>query len=298
MTPLATTISRNTPLFEVTDPANKYVPRYSVISPLGGVDTRMGHRDPAILARLKHRDDTLMPAWQAWLAAHGPLALSPLAQTGLIEGDDLHYRTTSASQALGAALAQYQGGAWIDAIAQTPTYFLTLWMAACAMILNATSDQSCPTAVIKVGGNGESFGVSLAQDPTRWIAVPATPPVGARMPGKENEAACPAIGDSAVIDIAGFGAQGLAWAAEAREAFANAKVLPADYAGVSSQVGIVELAGFIEGRIGGVDAQKVATCGKAPLIALAMLDVEGQQGLLGRGLYRTDPTLFERALLS
>ena len=298
VTPLAATVSSSTPLFEVVDPGFNGAPQYSIVSPIGGADTRMGHRDSTVLARLANRDKHLLPAWQAWLATNGPLPIWPLADAGLEDGDDLHYRTTSASKFLGAALAQQASGDWITAIGQTPTYFLTLWMAACAMLLKASDDRSCPTAVVKAGGNGESFGVSLAKNPNHWFAVPATPPVGAKIPGASNASTCPAIGDSAVIDIAGFGAQGLCWASEAREAFANADVLPSDYAEIASQVGIAELAGLTKTRLTGVDAQNVAATGSTPLIALAMLDAQGQQGLLGRGLYRTDRILFEKSLLS
>lgn len=298
VTPLAATVSQNTPLFEVTDPNQQLVSRFSVVSPVRGADTRMGHRDSELPARLKARDEHIAPAWQDWLAANGPLSLWPIGATGLAGGDDLHYRTTSASEALGLALAQAGGGDWTGAISETPTYFLTLWMATCAMLLDASGRGPCETAVVRVGGNGESFGIALAQNISQWVSGTATPPLGVRMAGAENAAACPAIGDSAVIDIAGFGAQGLQWAAEARKAFSGAGVLPADYADIASSIGVAKLPGQASTRWTGVDAQKVLAQDSTPLIALAILASDGRQGLLGRGIYRTERSVFEKALMT
>lgn len=166
------------------------------------------------------------------------------------------------------------------------------------MLLGASGKGRCPTAVVRAGGNGESFGLTLAKNGQQWISMPATPPVGARMPGAEDASACPAIGDSAVVDIAGFGAQGLQWADEAREAFGGAGVLPTDFVDIPKSVGLTTWAHDTGGRRLGIDAQAVLDCKVTPLIALAILERTGQQGLLGRGLYRTEISLFEKALVA
>lgn len=296
LAPLAATIAQTTPLFEVIDPEYVLSSRYSVVSPVRGADTRMGNRDPGLAERLVVRDRDVAPAWQHWLTKNGPLPLLPIARAGLAGGDDLHYRTTSASLALADVLTPSGANDWSIAIGATPTYFLTLWMAACALLLDALAGQSAETAVVRAGGNGERFGLSLARNASHWTSMPATPPCGKRLPGVESVPACPAIGDSAVIDMAGFGGQGLQWAAEARDTFFSSGVLPADFADIPARIALGESGTFAQGRAFGVDAQKVVDTDASPLVALAILDQAGERGLLGRGVFRPEPDLFAKAL--
>lgn len=306
VTPLAAAVSENTPLFEVADLSDASMPStYSLVSPVLGIDTRMGNRAQSVLDCLASRDQVIAAGWNHWLSKHGPLDLWSIAMAGMADGDDLHFRTATASSTLGQVLATKDTDQWIDNVARTPTYFLTLWMAAGALMLNTASQVSADTKsgftnqlICRAGGNGEQFGISLATNPTRWICVTADAPTGPRFAGSENFPACGAIGDSAVIDMAGFGAQRLAYASEAREAFASAGVLPADYAAVADKICALVHRGLTPARPLLVDGQRIQSQKITPLIALAMLEATGQHGLLGRGLYRPPLTLFDAALSS
>ncbi len=296
VTPLAAVVAPSTPLFVVADADTVLPASFAPVSPVLGLDTRMGSRDPAVLASLQRRDRELTPAWQAHLAAHGPLALWPLARAGMAAGDDLHFGTSGASSALAEHLQQAGAQDWADAIGRTPVYFLTLWMAACALLLKAVPGDGPNSVVVRAGGNGEQFGVSLARAPARWSSVAAGAPAGPRLPGKESILACGAIGDSAVIDMLGFGAQRLAHAPVAREAFESAGVLPNDYAGVVDQLRAAPGAESASMQPVPLDAQRVAASQVTPLVALAMLGADGKTGLLGRGLYRPPVDVFAQAL--
>lgn len=289
--PLACVVSAGTPLFAVGDGHGSIV--HAPVSAVRGTDTRMGSRDAGLAHRLSARDRCLAPAWQAVLAAHGPLDLLPLAARGLAGGDDLHARTAAANAALVVWLRQQGVGELADDVQATPLFFLTLWMAACALMLRAAEGGEQPSLVTRAGGNGEHFGIALAGAPSAWVCVDATPPSGRRLAAAlQDQALCGAIGDSAVVDMLGCGGQALGGAPEPLQAFEG--VLPEDHADLADRL----LCGFhpLLGRRVALDARRVVAQQAAPLVALAMLAADGRSGLAGRGLYRPPIALFERAL--
>jgi hypothetical protein len=287
--PLAFTVASDTPLFVVDDGHDNTV--CAPVSTVRGADTRMGQRDPALAERLRRRDTDTAPRWQHLLAAHGPLPLLPLAAAGLADGDDLHSRTAAATAAL-AAWVQAQGDEALAAdIAATPLFFLTLWMAASAMLLRSAGACGRPSWLSRAGGNGERFGITLAGAPGTWTCVDATPPLGRIA---STWPLCGAIGDSAVIDLCGFGGLALAAAPEPLSAFAG--FLPPDHATLAGRLLGASHAGL--GRRVVVDAQRVVEAQATPLIALAMLAADGRHGFAGRGLYRPPLALFAEALRS
>lgn len=293
VTPLAAVISPSTSLVKVSDTAQCNSPCcWSLLSSGLGPQLRFGSRNPAILQRMAWRDEHLAPVLRDVLQ-QSPIALSPLAIVGLRSGDDLHSRTTFATAALLEALSPSLEVADVQAmLATTPLFFLTLWMAACYLMLDATrSNDSWPDTklVLALAGNGIDAGVRLADAPEVWITAPAHVPQGPRITAT-TVSASPMLGDSGVIDAAGFGAQ--AWF-HAREAASDMRGwLPG-----SSERKPLWLVGshpdFIEFGLGcAIDAAQVCSNQSTPCVAIAMLDAGGEQGLLGRGVCLTDPALF------
>ncbi|MHB0920105.1 MAG: oxamate carbamoyltransferase subunit AllG family protein [Thiomonas delicata] len=244
VTPLAAVISLRSVLVEVVDLASdlsKPARAWSLLSSGAGPQLRFGVGDRAILARMAWRDGTL-------------------AETGLRRGDDRHARTTAAQLALHACLqARLDAGVWtganaerrgmIEMLATSPLFFLTLWMAACHLLLVAAAGPNDLGSPLEVGmaGNGEQMGIRLAGRPGEWFVASAASPAGPRLDPAGSAEAAPFLGDSGVIDAMGFGGQALARAPEL--------------------------------------AAVVASNGLAPLVTVAMPDVAGGRGLLGRGLY-------------
>jgi len=296
VTPLAAVVASGTPMLGVADAAKPgAAPLWAPLSPLGGPDTRFGHRDPAIGPRLQERDTMLAPALDRLLDTTGPIALWPLAEAGLAAGDDLHSRTAGANAALAAELAR-RGLAQplVDGLVATPLFFLTLWMAACAAILRRAEGGDRPTLVTRGGGNGERFGIGLAGRPGHWVSIAAPPPAGWRLPSAPaNAAVLGAIGDSAVIDLLGFGGQRLALAPEPLSVLGPA--LPPDHAETARHLLQVPLPRLSPPWSIGLDAADVVAHDRGPLVALAMVAADGRQGLLGRGVVQLPPTLFADA---
>jgi hypothetical protein len=288
--PLAHLVSATTPLLEVGDglAASTFAP----LSTVRGTDVRMGCREPTLLARLAERDQRIAPALARVLLQQGRLPLLPLAVQGLGGGDDLHSRTVEANAALAQWLLAAGDPALAADVADTPLFFLTLWMAACAFMLRCAEPATdLPTLVTRAGGNGESFGICCAGQPGLWSMAVAQAPSGHLLStASVHMQVCPAIGDSAVIDVLGLGAQTLATAPEPLQAFAD--FLPPGYAGLAEQL-MAKMHPVLERRVG-LDARRVLAQASTPLVALAMLAADGQGGLLGRGLYRPPAAVFAR----
>jgi hypothetical protein len=302
--PLAAVISPRTMLVEVADLNSTGAPRraWSLLGSGAGPQIRFGSRDPAILLRMAWRDGPLAENLAAALSS--PIELLELADAGLAGGDDLHACTTAASARLRERLLPYLGdgsdGAVAAMLAGTPLFFLTLWMAACHLMLDAAADggrDSASTLVVAFAGNGERIGIRLAGQPSKWFAAPATPPAGPRLNPALDADASPVIGDSGAIDALGFGGQALSFAPEINAALQQ--WLPVAWADTPSLLMLGEHAAFrYPGLRIGLDAALVAQCQSPPVVAIAMIDAAGQRGLLGRGVFIAPVDLFVQASAS
>lgn len=292
--PLAAIASARTSLVEVSDASGLSARSWSLLASGAGPQLRFGTRDPAVLPRLVWRDGELAQTLASALTE--PIDLFAAARAGLEGGDDLHASTTTATAALLARLAprlpKDAAGRRVSAVVEkTPLFFLTLWMAACRAMLGAAEGVDNATIVTALGANGESVGLRLAGEPTRWITITAAPPAGPRLNADLTAAVSPAVGDSAVIDMAGFGGQRLHAAPEMRALFA--RWLPEDHARLNDRLFEREHPVFASlGLRVGLDARRVIQAGLTPLVAIAMLAADGRTGLLGRGLYRPPVELF------
>lgn len=293
-TPLFAVISARTPLFEVRDEAGGPSLSYAPVGAVRGVDTRMGARDPGLIGRLRHRDSEIAPDLQRMLDQAGPIALWPLAIEGLALGDDLHSRTTGANDALAALIRAKGHGALADDISATPLFFLTLWMAAAQLVLRAAEGGDLPGIVTRAGGNGEQFGIALAQDPDTWITCAAGPPQGPRLPHLTTDVAVSgAAGDSALIDFLGFGGQRLAHAPEPFNALKPFLPLPQVPHSRDLLLGTQPI--LPDAWPLGIDAGRLGAIGLSPIVMLAMVAEDGLTGLVGRGVYQPPPSLFGAA---
>lgn len=295
VTPLAAVISPRASLVEVTDANDPAHRAWSLLGSGAGPQIRFGTRNHAVLERLRWRDEILAPALAARLA-RVPVDLIPLARLGLDHGDDLHARTTSASAALQEQLALHASDASIDdMLARTPLFFLTLWMAACHLMMSAAARSADPatTLVFALAGNGHEVGIRLAGRPSTWFSMPANAPEGPRIDPAVNALAAALTGDSGVIDAAGFGAQALTLAPEPADAFAP--WLPVAWEMDQARLYAGTHPDFHQLHCG-LDAARVVAEQSAPLAAIAMIGADGLAGLLGRGLYAAPVGLFATAL--
>jgi hypothetical protein len=183
VTPLAAVVSPSATLVEVADLAAPAHRAWSLLGSGAGPQIRFGSRNPAVLARLEWRD-TVLARELAAVLEHGSLDLLEVAAEGIAGGDDLHARTTAATAALRARIAPLLREPSVAAmLADTPLFFLTLWMAACHLMMSAAVEPAAATSAAPV--------TSAAPATAAAPATPAAPATAAAAP-TQAAAATPA----------------------------------------------------------------------------------------------------------
>jgi len=188
------------------------------------------------------------------LVRRDPVAIADIVRAGIAAGDECHARTSAANEALVAKLYGL-GTECAAGLRANPAFVLPILMAAAAAAMRASRSD-----IEAIGGNGVDFGVRR-RGGKAWRQLSAEAPRGTRLAGLDAVDALAAIGDSAVIDFCGLGAQ----------------------------VGTRDL---IDPHSGIIDPGRVTSSTRAPLINLAILDRAGALGLIGRGFYSPPVSLF------
>lgn len=280
--PLAFVAGPSTGVLRVTD-ANGDSAALAAINdgpPQGAL--RFGRPADDTVARLQQVNGVVADALGKILR-NEPVPLLPIASAALRDGDDLHGQVAASSDAILQILAErLGGGAAAEPVAAANQFFLNVWMASCALMLKAGAGITDSRLIVAAAGNGRDFGIKLAEAPDRWLTCPAATPRGSLLSADLADATpLPAIGDSAVIDACGFGAQALGFCPDLRNAFGGAisdgvaeapgRLLRAVHSGF----------GDLEIRVG-LDIDSI---GGSPFCAnLAMIDADGKHGLIGRGI--------------
>jgi hypothetical protein len=316
VTPLAATISPKTSLLCVKDAKSTLPACFAPLASGPGADIRFGTNNPGVLSTLTLRDTLLTRAMMAVLKM--PIELFDFALLGLQGGDELHSSTTAATQALSqeihtrlkqSSFALDQTLVVEELIKSNPGFFLTPWMAACKLML--TSIEAIPfcSFITRLGGNGQSMGLSTSQAPMQWLCQASTAPKGTRFVHAHPTVAIEAaVGDSCVIDAMGFGGQLINASPTVIQSLQP--FCPQDYATRSKKIMAMDHDHFNGSILGptevaedmketkvrcGLDVLRIVELHCNPLINLAMLANDGVSGLLGRGVYELDPVLSAQA---
>jgi len=298
VTPLATVVSASMPLHRVRD---RNYPGNLAYAPLNGgmrAPMRLGLRSTAVLDHLRW----LNGSWAELLAGalDEPIPLLPIAAEALSRGDDCHGRTPAGTEILMARIGRGIAETDLDDDARdfrdnSPPLFLNPWMAASKCLMFAGDGIADSSFVTAAGGNGVDMGIQVAGLPGQWFRVPASPPQGRFDVELPAARALPAIGDSAVVEMLGLGAMALQFSPAQEKNFAE--FLPKDYRERASSL----LCGAHPGLGGlecplGLSARAASAAGKGPLIGLGILDIAGEKGRLGGGIYDVPPAVFDAAV--
>ena len=293
------------PLADVLSPSmwvqvvhDAHAPHNWCCSPLNGGmahPLRVGIFNPDVVSQLRWLADTFAPALSSALAE--PVALIELADQGLRAGDDGHGNTAAMTRALADLLSTRLGRATgrtcLGYLEQSPGFFLNLWMAACRCMLAAASGTPGAGIVTAAGGNGQTFGIQVAGLPGRWLSLPAAAPVIPRGTPEQAAASLGAIGDSALVDLLGFGA--MITLAIPREPAAFVTMWPEEADAPAALLGDAHPAfAHTHPRLT-VNTLRAAASRHQPLVSLGVLDKAGQAGRLGGGFYRVPIALFDQA---
>ncbi|MCG7205095.1 DUF1116 domain-containing protein [Streptomyces arenae] len=270
--------------------------RYAVVNEGQAHALRLGTSDAGIPEH--HR--WLNGAFTDWLTdaltAAGPVDLLPVLGAARDEGDDCHSRTVTGSRLLTEHLTSAAASTPADIAAfldGAPAFALNLWMAAAALSLSAADNTSGSSLITRAGGNGRRFGIQIAGLPGQWFTVPADSPRGRVEAPHAGCRAVGAIGDSAVVDLFGFGGQSLSAAPAVRAALEG--YLPPD----ATERPALLLERHLASAAGtpvGLTARSVARLGSGPLVLLGMIEQTGRAGRIGGGVYEPPVSLFDDAV--
>ena len=228
-----------------------------------------------------------------------PVPLIEIADTALIRGDDLHGNTASSTALLLPHLAlkpnDPSDDRCRDFLNSAPGFFLNFWMAATKCMLNAAAGIQDATVVIAAGGNGTHFGIQVGRCPGLWFETSAEPPALALEHADLDPFRVGAIGDSAIVDLFGFGAMTTLSArprphAAFADVYPNAITVPRQLL-TRSHPRFSQSAPLVV-----IDARRIPTTKEAPIVSLGVLDKAGQRGRLAGGFYRPPIELFATAV--
>ena len=294
VTPLAAVVSASMWLHEVVD---ENAPARTAFSPINGGNgpaMRLGICNDDVLAHIRWLNG---PFAETLSAAHTEdMDLIALAAHGLSEGDDCHGRTIAATAELVRQLAPAinRDPAARQFLDEGPSFFLNLWMAACKCMFAAAVGISGSSVITAAGGNGATSGIQVAGAPGRWYTAPAAVPNG-DLGDMPDDRALGAIGDSAIVDVAGFGAMAMSYAPAQQEGLGG--YMPDDGLNLPELLFRKVHPGF--GDLGfrtGLCASDVVASGRSPVISLGVLDIQGTAGRLGGGIYQTPMEPFAAAV--
>ena len=261
------------------------------------------------IARQRLMADVLAPAFDAALAAEGPLEVFPLLAEGLAMGDDCHMRHQATTMLLARRLLPAMAERAPAAVAPLARmlagnghFALTVTIAACRVALEGIRGIEASTITTFVSRNGTDAAVQIAGLPDEWFLAPAEM-VGDALyrPGVGDEDAAPDIGDSALVECCGLG--GAASAASPSvaaflggtlaDAVERTRMMGDICAGTSEVFRMPLLDG--EPTPLGVDARACVDLGQTPLINTGILHCE-DGGQIGAGVAKTPVAPFRDAL--
>ena len=293
--PLASVLSPSQFVQVVQDASDATRQAFSSLNGGSGPALRLGLPTPNVVEHLRWLNTSLATAIRP--ACQRGIALHPIADLALSEGDDLHGRTQAATRLLTEAFDADGGLPALarDYLAASPSFFLNLWMAATKCMLSAAQGIEACSLVTALGGNGHSVGVQLAGRAGHWTTLPSTPPIGRLEPGFPPERSLPAIGDSAAIEAFGLGAMAFEHSPAQRQNFLP--FLTCDPAERARALLMAPHPAFprTQARVG-LNARQAAASDKDLVVALGVIDAQGQAGRIGGGLWTSTPALFQHAL--
>ena len=298
VTPLAAVVSASMPLHRVSDLSDAKNIIYAPINGGSRPSMRLGMRSMAVVEHLRWLNGEFTELLRAGLTQR--LELVPMAAYALRAGDDCHGRTPAASKLLMDTLERNIPGGISDAatrefIDTSPNLFLNLWMAASKCLMLRTSAIDDSSFVTAIGANGVDVGIQISALPGRWFQAPASAPKGRIEIDLPAERALPAIGDSAVVEGLGLGAMSIQLSPEQEKNFAD--FLPQDYRDRAQRLMCGSHPGFgeLDCKLG-LTARAAVAQKQGPIIALGILDISGEKGRLGAGIYDMPDSVFSAAM--
>ena len=292
--PLAGVVSASMWLHKIVDHQHPENVAFAPINGGNGPAMRLGMYSNKVVEHLRWINSHLAEFLKHCL--HEPIELISIARHSLKNADDCHGRTIAASQNIvdKFELLLATHGSIKEFFANGPSFFLNLWMAACKCMLGTCNGTANCSVVTAAGGNGKDVGIKVAGMKDHWFTTPANPPEGDLGPYPRSRA-LGAIGDSAIVDAAGFGAMAVSYSKPQMEIFRN--YLPRNFSLLPQTLLLQVHDQFQELQLlTGLTAEAVVQTQTTPIASLGIIDRDGIDGRLGGGIYRYPMDCFTQAV--
>ena len=308
--PMAGVVSWSMPVFVVRDPATGATAHVTINEGLGRT-LRFGANGPDVLERLHWLADVAAPTLHAALDLSGGLSLRELITEALTRGDECHNRNKAATAQLCRTLApaivraNHDKEAAADVLAfmgGNDHFFLNLSMAAGKVATLAAGAVPGSPVVTTIAGNGVEMGIRTAGTGDRWFTAPAPRAREGRwLDGRGPDEAGAVMGDSFVTEVNGLGAFALA-AAPAISTYIGGTVDA--LAAVAQEMYAITVTEHPHYRVPyldyrgtafGIDVDKVAAAGVAPVVNAGLASKEAGVGQVGASLVRLPLSCFQDA---
>lgn len=298
------------PLWVVED-RNTKKRSYANLSEGSGVGLRFGEYTEKTLNRLKWMQNTVAPVLSMVIKEVGGIELSPILAQGLAMGDELHMRNHATTSLILKVMAPYisrLGGEDAEDILRyiavgNDQFFLNLAMASNKLAADSAEGVPGSTLVTAIARNGVEVGIRISGLPGRWFTAKAPMVKGLYLPGYSEENANLDLGDSAIMEVGGFGGCAMATAP------AIVKFLGATDVNIARETtdSMYEItlgehpryqipAYNFRGVPCGIDIMKVIETGITPVLNTAIASNKSGVGMIGAGMSTLPIEPFEKAL--
>ena len=272
---------------------------YANVSEGVGVGLRFGEYSQRTLDRLAWIRDVAAPAFARVLRETGGIELAPIMAQGLTMGDELHmrnYATTSLflknhAHEIAAAAGKDAPDVLKFIGVGNDQFFLNLAMAANKVAADLADGVPGSTLVTAIARNGVEVGVRISGLPGRWFTAPAPMVKGLYLPGYTQKDANPDIGDSAIMEVGGFGGFAMVTAPAIVKFLGAASVEVArETTDAMYEITLAEHPRYqipaydFRGIPCGIDAIKVVETGITPILNTAIASNQAGRGMVGAGM--------------
>ena len=286
---------------------------YANLSEGSGVGLRFGEYSKETLDRLDWMKETAMPLFKKVIKELGGIDLAPIMAQGLSMGDELHMRnhatTAQMIKLISYKLAEISpedSSAVIKYMSVgNDQFFLNLAMAATKLAADAGDGVEGSSMVVAIARNGVEIGIRISGLPGRWFTTASPMVKGLYFPGYSEKDANPDIGDSAIMEVGGFGGCAMVTAPAiikfvgAKDVKVAERLTESMYEITLGEHPVFQIPTLnFRGIPLGIDIMKVVETGVTPVLNTAIASNKSGVGMVGAGMSTVPMTIFEEALVA
>ncbi|MEM3402453.1 MAG: DUF1116 domain-containing protein, partial [Candidatus Hadarchaeales archaeon] len=308
--PMAGIISPSMPVFVIEDKETGHRTYSNFNEGLGKV-LRYGAYEESVIKRLKWIEKTLAPIMKEALKLSGPVDLKGIMAQALHMGDELHCRNVASSLIFLKMMAPHIANTGFDKkdvgevlkfMGENFLFFLNPAMASAKVMMDAGHRIKNCSIVTVLSRNGTDFGIKVSGTGDEWFTAPAEVPKLLCFPGFTEADANPDIGDSAIMETAGFGSFACAASPAVVQVVGGTPAEAVEHTREMWEICLAKDKSFsipflnFEGIPRGIDLRKVAETGILPIINTGVAHKKPGYGTVGFGILRAPAECFKKAL--